>query len=194
MILPARKHIVRLMNSESSPPDAGVTPDPWYVVWSDARAEKKVAERLAAKGCKVWLPMTFERRRWSDRWKTVAQPLFPGYLFANTCGTGSAPLLRTPGVLTLVKNGHVPARLSDSYLTGLRRVVENPALATESMTRERLALGSYVLVHSGPLAGYTGEVVDWRGARRLVVWINAIGQGVVCILGDAEVAAVSPAA
>lgn len=67
----------------------------WLVLWTESRAEKKVAERIAAQGIEAWLPTVTERHRWSDRWRTVVLPLFPGYLFAR----GAAHVhrvLRTP--------------------------------------------------------------------------------------------------
>ena len=159
---------------------------PWYVIWSEARAEKKVAERLRAKGYDVWLPTVTEKHRWSDRWKMVTTPLFPGYLFAAT-GDGYVPLLKTPGVLTLVKEGLKPATLTGDYIEGLQRLIENPELAVESVTREQFAPGDVVLVREGPLAGYRGEVVELRGARKLIVWIGSVGRGILCTLGDAAV-------
>lgn len=55
----------------------------WFVVWTASRAEKKVESRIAAMGIEVWLPMVTEKRRWSDRWREVVTPLFPGYIFAS---------------------------------------------------------------------------------------------------------------
>ena len=127
--------------------------DPWYVVWSEARAEKKVAERLAARGCEVWLPTVTEKHRWSDRWKMVTRPLFTGYLFAATRGAGYVPLLKTPGVLTLVKEGGQPAALTPAYVADLRRIVEHPELAVEPLEPQTTFVpGDEVLVREGPLA------------------------------------------
>ena len=55
----------------------------WVVVWTESRAEKQVESRLAASGIEAWLPKFVARRRWSDRWRDVVLPLFPGYLFAR---------------------------------------------------------------------------------------------------------------
>ena len=166
--------------------------DPWYVVWSEARAEKKVAERLAARGHTVWLPTVTERRRWSDRWQMVTRPLFPGYLFAATGGAGYVPLLKTPGVLTLVKAGTQPAALTPDYVAQLRRIVEHPELAVEPLEPAApFEPGDEVLVREGPLAGCRGQVTELRGARKLVVWIASIGRGLLCTLGDATVTRVS---
>ena len=49
----------------------------WLVIWTESRAEKKVASRIAAQGMESWLPTITERHRWSDRWREVVLPLFP---------------------------------------------------------------------------------------------------------------------
>ena len=183
-------YYVHYVNSaESSPLIQGDSP--WYVVWSEARAEKKVAERLSAKGHAVWLPTVTEKHRWSDRWKMVTKPLFPGYLFAAT-GDGYVPILKTPGVLTLIKEGGAPAQLSADYVASLKRIVDHPELAVEPMESQVVFVpGDEVLVREGPLTGYRGQVVELKGARRLVVWIASIGRGLLCTVGDAAVTRVS---
>ena len=116
----------------------------------------------------------------------VTKPLFPGYLFAAT-GDGYVLLLKTPGVLTLVKEGFKPATLTSEYIEGLQRLIENPELAVEPVMRERFVLGDEVLVREGPLVGHRGQIVELRGARKLIVWIESVGRGILCTLGDAAV-------
>src|SRR5438094_3496928 len=88
----------------------------WVVVWTESRAEKQVESRLAASGIEAWLPKFVARRRWSDRWRDVVLPLFPGYLFARGGASQTGALLRTPGVLTLVKRGSQPELLSNDFV------------------------------------------------------------------------------
>src|ERR1700704_4305088 len=87
-------------------------PDPWFVIWTESRAEKKVEARLAALGLSPWLPMVKERHRWSDRWREVIRPLFPGYLFVRARSVEWHKVLQTPGVLTVIKRDGGPALLA----------------------------------------------------------------------------------
>src|ERR1051325_5607327 len=96
---------VDTMSQESGPA--------WLAVWTKARAEKAVANDLAALSVPHWLPIMVARRRWSDRWKNVSVPLFPNYLFAQSTGSDWHSLLRVPGVLTVVKQGRTPAWIQD---------------------------------------------------------------------------------
>src|SRR5688572_19506459 len=97
----------------------------WLVVWTESRAERKVASRIGTLGLDTWVPQLRERHRWSDRWREVVVPLFPGYLFARCEQARVHRLLRTPGVLTVVKSGDRPARLSDDFVSSLRVALEH---------------------------------------------------------------------
>jgi transcription antitermination factor NusG len=160
----------------------------WCVVWAEARAEKRVAQRLLARGLDVWLPLLTHRRRWSDRWKDVQEPLFPGYLFVVMPVEGYGALLQTPGVRTLVKHGGKPALLTGAYIASLRAAVADPSVSAEpAEERTRFVEGEAVIVQDGPLRGFTGSVVKVRGARRLLVWVAGISRGLLCNLGTASV-------
>src|SRR5674476_821716 len=97
--------------------------DPWFVIWAESRAEKKVEQRMAAMGLQPWLPVVKERHRWSDRWREVECPLFPGYLFAHATNADWPRILRTPGVLTVVTERGKPALLADSFVSTLRDAI-----------------------------------------------------------------------
>jgi transcription termination/antitermination protein NusG len=160
----------------------------WFVVWTESRAEKKVASRINAQGIESWMPTFTERHRWSDRWKHVVLPLFPGYLFARAESTHLPRLLRTPGVLTVVKSGDKPALLSDTFVAGLRNVLDSAAVAVQPVKDAHdFALDQEVVVQDGPLAGLRGVVQQLRGARHLVIWVREIGRGVAFTIGAALV-------
>jgi transcription termination/antitermination protein NusG len=161
----------------------------WFVIWTESRAEKKVASRIEAQGMESWMPTVTERHRWSDRWKNVVMPLFPGYLFARGERSQLHRLLRTPGVLTVVKSGDGPAVLSDSFIASLRGALDRAANVAKPMTeRHDYALDEEVVVQEGPLVGLRGVVQQFRGARHLVIWVREIGRGVAFTIGAALVA------
>jgi transcription antitermination factor NusG len=160
----------------------------WFVVWTESRAEKQVAARLGARGFDAWLPSARERHRWSDRWREVVMPLFPGYLFARGNRSNVAQLLRTPGVLTLVKRAGSPVVLADDYVVALRHAVEASGSTAERVDAPVVYdVGDEVVVQDGPLAGVRGVVKESRGGRRLLIWIEEIGRGVVFTIGSAQV-------
>lgn len=161
----------------------------WLVVWTESRAEKRVASRLSERGFEPWLPIVTERRRWSDRWKEVPIPLFPGYLFARLGPNPLSSLLRTPGVMTVVKDGRRPATLSAQFVASLRGAIEQRDAGAASVTEPvAFAPDDEVIVQEGPLAGVRGVVHELRSGRRLVIWIREIGRGVAFTIGSALVA------
>jgi transcription termination/antitermination protein NusG len=161
----------------------------WLVVWTESRAEKKVASRMSAMGLDHWLPTITERHRWSDRWRNVVLPLFPGYLFVRADSTHLHQVLRTPGVLSIVRAGERPALLSDSFVHSLRTAVEQAGDGIAAVPeRHQYAPDDVVVVQDGPLAGLRGVVQQLRGARHLVVWSQEIGRGVAFTIGVALVA------
>ena len=88
-------------------------------------------------------------------------------------------LLRTPGVLTVVKDGHRPARLTDEFVASLRAAIEISGIAATPVTEPiDFAVDDEVIVQEGPLAGARGIIRELRGARQLVIWVKEIGRGV----------------
>lgn len=165
-------------------------PDSWFVIWTESRAEKKVEARIAALGLSPWLPTVKETRRWSDRWHEVVSPLFPGYLFARARTVDWHKVLRTPGVLTVVKQGTLPALLSDRFVATLRDAIERNGSVPEQVCEAvDYRPGDEVVVQDGALKGVRGVVRERRSGRQLVIWVAEIGRGVAFTIGSALVKA-----
>jgi transcription termination/antitermination protein NusG len=165
-------------------------PGPWFVIWAESRAEKKVEKRIAALGLSAWLPIVKERHRWSDRWREVECPLFPGYLFARATNADWHQVLRTPGVLTVVRESGKPALLDDSFITSLRDAIGREGTVPEAVTESvDYKAGDEVIVQEGALRGVRGVVRERRSGRQLVLWVAEIGRGVAFTIGSAIVKA-----
>lgn len=162
----------------------------WCVIWTEPRAEKKVAERIAAMGLPSWLPTVTERRRWSDRWKDVILPLFPGYLFARVNAEWYR-LLQTPGVLTVIKEGGRPALLTDDFVDRLRDALARDGATPEALESHEYVPGAEVIVQEGALKGVRGVVRERRSGRQLVIWVAEVGRGVAFTIGSALVKGVA---
>lgn len=169
-------------------------PEPWFVIWSESRAEKQVEKRLAAMGFPTWLPTVKGRHRWSDRWRIVESPLFPGYLFARATDADWHRILRTPGVLTVITERGKPARLDDSFISALRDALGREGAAPEAVTGDAdHKVGDEVIVQDGAFQGLRGVVRERRSGRQLVLWVAQIGRGVAFTIGSALVRGVSRA-
>ena len=141
-------------------------------------------------GLAAWLPIKKERRRWSDRWKEVELPLFPGYLFARAANADWHRILRTPGVLTVITERGKPALLADSFITSLKDAIGRDGVIAEPVTEAiDYQPGDEVIVQEGALRGVRGVVRERRSGRQLVLWVAEIGRGVAFTIGSALVKA-----
>jgi len=160
----------------------------WLAVWTRPRAEKVAAEMLELRGITAWLPTMKVSRKWSDRWKEVVLPVFPGYLFAQAASDNWPELLRVRGVLTIVKEGRKPAWIREHQMQELRAAVEYVASgARDPEVVEDFELGARVRVIEGPMAGLVGVVREKRGGRRLLVGFEQIGRALSISIGAARV-------
>lgn len=150
----------------------------WYVVHVRSRHEFSVTERLVKSGIDAFLPIVERLRRWKDRKKLIAFPLFPGYLFVNMPKNNSMKLtvLKTPGVVRFIGlTPGEPEPVPDEQILSLKKLVESKeALDPYPYLKE----GNRVKIRSGPLAGVDGILVERKGMHHLVLSVDILRQGV----------------
>src|SRR6202045_1549482 len=95
----------------------------WYALRVRSRHEYTVGKHLEARGYKSFLPLYKCRKRWSDRFKEIEQPLFPGYVFCQFKSVNQLPILSIPGVVHVVGVGRIPAPVDESEITAIKPAV-----------------------------------------------------------------------
>ena len=158
----------------------------WYALHVKPRFEKYVTSLLTQKGYETLMPMYESRRKWSDRVKTLSLPLFPGYTFCRFNIDSRLPILVTPGVMTILGVGRVPAPVDESEITTIQHVLDSHA-RTEPC--EYLTAGRRVRVESGPLQGLEGIILRTKDTDRLVVSVHLLMRSVAV---DIDRMSVSP--
>ncbi len=143
----------------------------WFAVYTKHQHEKKTAEILASKGIEVFLPLYQTVRRWKDRNKVLALPLFPSYLFLNSELQNKSEILATPGVFSLVESAGRACPIPDLEIEAIRRLMH---CQTPVEPHPFLQHGDTVLVKSGPLAGIRGILVQFRNRYRIVLSVNLL--------------------
>ncbi|HEY4978689.1 MAG TPA: UpxY family transcription antiterminator [Candidatus Acidoferrum sp.] len=143
----------------------------WFAVYTKHQHEKKTAELLASKGIEVFLPLYQTTRRWKDRNKVLALPLFPSYLFLNSGLQNKSEILATPGVFSLVESAGRACPIPDLEIEAIRKIVHRQ---TPVEPHPFLQSGDTVLVKSGPLAGVSGILVQFRNQYRIVLSVNLL--------------------
>jgi transcription elongation factor/antiterminator RfaH len=149
----------------------------WYALYTRPRHEKQVFQELTNKGIESFLPTYKVRRRWSDRYKIVEEPLFKNYLFVNIgdFNRGYYETLRPYGAVAFVMFDNKPAEIPAIEVESIRRLVTSELPYDP---HPYLKIGRRVRVRSGPLEGCEGILARKKGLTRLVLSVNLLQQSV----------------
>ena len=158
----------------------------WYAAYLRYQTEKKVNDELLDKGIECYLPLKSTKRCWSDRIKTVEDPLLPGYIFVRVSMREYYEVLLARGVLRYVKFENKPAVIPEKQIQSLKIFVEFDHCGIEVST-ERIERGSFVRIVKGPLKGAIGEVAEIRGKQRILLRFASLGYCVQVDLGYNEI-------
>jgi len=143
----------------------------WWVAHTKSRNEKALAHHLVSKNINYFLPMHWKVRRTRGRTIRSLLPLFGGYLFF--CGNENQRLevLRTNRVANLieVRDQH---RLIDELL----QIQHALSTGAPLIPHKYIKAGRRCRVIAGPLANLQGIVVTTKGATRLLLQIDMLGQ------------------
>ncbi len=155
-----------------SPPDVH-----WYAIYTNPRAEKRVAERLEEKGIHVYLPLQKKLRQWSDRRKWVETPLFSSYIFVRIDRRDYDRVLQTNGVVKYITFEGRAVPIPQNQIDNLRIVVDSNAdVETTWETRRK---GEKVRVNGGPLKGLEGVLISDGGRKKVLVQVDRLDQNLV---------------
>ena len=149
-------------------------PVAWYAVRTLSRTEKKVVERLKEKGIEAYVPLKVEKRKWSDRIKTIETPLITCYVFVHMALDRRIDVLRTQGVVGYVKEEHKDVQIPDQQMQDFIKAVSHVPEKVD-FTPQRLKEGTPIIVKCGPLAGMKGEMMEYAGSKRIIIRLSSIG-------------------
>jgi transcription antitermination factor NusG len=158
----------------------------WYAAYTDSRAEKRVLQELIKKDIDCYLPLKIEKKQWSDRIKVVENPLIRGYIFVKVSNREYYEVLIIPGVRRYVCFEGCPTAIPENQIDDLKRFIESMNTEVE-VSSERITKGTFVQIVSGPLCGMSGEVVEIRGKRSIILRFNDLGFCVHAELGSNKV-------
>ena len=167
--------------------DTQILQPEWYAVHVKSRHEFQVTERLVMKEVEVFLPKVERVRKWKDRKKLVAFPLFPGYVFVHTTREAKNLLnvLKIRGVVRLICTlPGIPDPIPDEQINSLIKLVEN---RKELDPYPYLNEGQRVVIRSGPLTGVEGILVEKLDKHLLVLSVDVLRQGVALTISASDV-------
>jgi transcription antitermination factor NusG len=147
----------------------------WFAAQVWAGRERLCERHLSVRGYEVFLPCYRERRRWSDRLKTMERALFPGYVFCRLSDEAVGKIVTTPGLIRIVGDGRVPAPVAPEEIHALQRVV---AMRFAAEPWEYLQAGQRVRIVDGPLRDCEGTVIRANDRHRLIISITLLQRSV----------------
>lgn len=168
----------------------GVGDKKWYLIRTNSKAEKKCCESLQLKGFEVYLPLQKVQRKWSDRIKTIEEPIFKGYLFVFTNVNERYEILNTPNVFQFVHFNGELAVVSKEEIKGLKNALSKDI--SIEIIEEQIEVGEEVIITSGPFSGLFAKLVGVKNKYKLQIAIEAIGKAILIEIGRTKVEKVIP--
>jgi transcription antitermination factor NusG len=126
----------------------------WYVIYTKARSEKKVAKLVNEIGLESYCPVKQELRQWSDRKKKVEVVLFTSYVFVYCTTKDFDAIYSIPGFVRFVPYLGKPAVVQNFEIENIRIFLEEFSNKDVS-----LFVNQEVTVTEGPLKGRAGTIV-----------------------------------
>src|SRR6202022_4267789 len=147
----------------------------WFALQVRGNYEKVVTAHLGGKGYEWFLPLYKSRNRWSDRWKEIDRPLFPGYLFCRLDPLNRFPILTIPGVARIVGAANNPIAIEETEIAAIQTAVKS---GLPSQPWPFLQVGRRVRIEYGPLCGLEGILLNFKGQHRLVLSVTLLQRSV----------------
>ncbi len=147
--------------------------EPWNVLYTTPRAEKKVYERLMELGIETYLPLYKTIRVWSDRKKKVEVPLFNSYIFVRSSEKQRFEILSVYGVVRYLYYLGKPAIIRHKEIEAIKRFLHQ-----SEGYKITVEVGDKVQIASGVMEGIFGKVIR-IGKDKLVLQIEQLGMNLV---------------
>lgn len=163
---------------------------PWYAVYVHSRAEKKVHERLLCMGYESYLPLVVKLKKWSDRMKKVEEPLFKSYLFVRADIRKYFEVTEIPGVTRFVSFNKEFVIVPESQIIAIKKYCDDYVEGEDETNITAFHEGQLVRITSGPMTGLTGRLAPIDNKKRLVVYIESVGQYLPINISRSKVEAV----
>ena len=129
-------------------------------------------------GVLYYMPLVKKLREWTDRKKWVEVPLFNGYLFVKPDFKQRDDILPLTGVVKFLRYNGTDATVSDEEIKKIKLLIEKGYDLSEYNDDDVILLGDEVQITSGPMRGYSGEVVQIRGEYYAMMFFKNMGQSI----------------
>ncbi len=148
----------------------------WYAVHTKARQEQLASEHLERQGFNVYLPLMRAARRRRGRWKSLVEPMFPGYLFVkiDIHDQDVSPIRSTCGVIRMVRFGEQLQPVPESIVKALSDCQPDRESPIDPSALFRP--GDEVTIVEGPFTGLRAIFEAKTGEERVCILLDILGR------------------
>lgn len=161
----------------------------WYAIYTRPRWEKKVNSNLLQKGIESYCPLNKVRRKWSDRIKTIEEPLFKSYVFVKIDEADRSNVRMTNGVVNFVYWDGKPAVIKEKEIQTIKRFLdeyENVEVVKMDFEPE-----DRIRVIAGPMMDQEGKILEVKN-KTAKVCIDSLGYILIAYIDKSKLISVQP--
>lgn len=145
----------------------------WFAVYTKPRWEKKVYQLILLKGIESYCPLNKVRKRWSDRFKVIEEPLFKSYVFVRLKEEDKTVIRHVEGVVNFVYWLGKPAIIKEEDINKIKRFLNDyQDVKVENLLDPKP--GDRVQITGGVFMEQEGTVVS-SDNKRVEIQIESLG-------------------
>jgi transcription antitermination factor NusG len=161
----------------------------WLAIYTRPRWEKKVNGLLQEKGVESYCPLNKVRRKWSDRYKIIEEPLFKSYVFVKVNEAERKEVRLTNGAINFVYWDGKPAIIKEREIAAIRRFLdEHENVEVREM---EVRLNQRVRITTGTLMDQEGKITEIR-RKTVRVAIDSLGYILIAFIDKTKLTSAQP--
>ncbi|GAB3258003.1 UpxY family transcription antiterminator [Larkinella harenae] len=145
---------------------------PWFVIYTKSRSEKLVADGIQKKGIEVYCPLRKVKRKWSDRYKIIEEPLFRSYCFVKLEDRERSQVFGVPGFVRYLFWLNKPAIVREEEIEQIKKMLND--FDHETIQVHQFEVADKVRIDSGAFMKQEGEIVAQQG-KKLTLHLESLG-------------------
>ena len=143
----------------------------WYAIYTKPRNEKKVAENLQSLGVEAYCPTVSLVKQWSDRKKTIIQPLLSSYVFVKVDEKCREKVFQVPGVVRYLYWLGKPAVVREEEILAMKQVLQEKY---RQVCVNGVVSGEKITIKEGVFKGQIATFVEQKN-NKTVLMLDSLG-------------------
>jgi transcription antitermination factor NusG len=159
----------------------------WYAIYTRPRWEKKVNSLLLQKNIESYCPLNKVRRKWSDRIKTIEEPLFKSYVFVKIADEDRTRVRMTNGVVNFVYWNGKPALIKEKEIQTIKRFLDE--YENVEVVKIEFEPDDRVRVIAGPMMDQEGKILEVKN-KTVKLCIDSLGYMLIAYIDKSKLISV----